>query len=161
MSDFFTIKPRTRKILDTGHIETDQALQPFTGTHHSGSAMSSAVQFYMAHDHPSWHDDAVCRDMPQEIFYGKEDRTGKARHHPSLTVDEVAKARAICNTCPVQLECLRSSIVNREEFGIWGGSTAGQRKQWIKTLEEQQNLGDETYNYAAEEWDQYHDGMTG
>jgi hypothetical protein len=143
---FFTIKPRTRKILDTGVVETDQPLLPYTGKDHSGPAMGSAVKFWMTHNHPNWHEDAACRDHPQETFYGDEDRSHKARHHPSLTVDEVARARRICNACPVQMNCLEFSIVNREEFGIWGGSTAGQRKKWIKAFEAQQNvlyLGDE------------------
>src|SRR4051794_9499982 len=89
-NDAFMIKPRSRNILDTGVIETDQPLLPYTGRDHSAPAMSSAVSFWNNHDHPNWHDDAECRDYPQEIFYGDEDRAGKARHHPNLTVDEVA-----------------------------------------------------------------------
>lgn len=158
----FTIRPRTRKILDTGTIETDQPLLPFTGKDHGGPAMSSAIAFWMSHDHPNWQVDAHCRDMDQAIFYGDEDRTGKARHHPSLTVDEVAKARSVCNSCPVQMDCLEYAISNREEFGIWGGSTAGQRKKWIKAFEAQQNtviyLDEEPY---STEWEQYPDELTG
>lgn len=135
----FFIKPRTRNILDTGITETDQPLQPFTGVDHGGPAMSSAINFWFNHSHPDWHNHAQCRDMDQEIFYGEDDRTGKARHHPNLTVDEVARARRVCNACPVQMACLEWAIVNREEFGIWGGSTAGQRKRWIKAYEEEQN----------------------
>jgi len=140
VSDSFYIKPRQRHLLDTGVVETDQPLQPFTGRDHSGSAMSSAIDFWMTHDHPAWQEHGVCRDMDQSIFYGDEDRTGKARHHPNLTVDEVARARRICNNCPVQMNCLEFAIVNREEFGIWGGSTAGQRKRWIKTYEASLNV---------------------
>jgi hypothetical protein len=57
-------------------------------------------------------------------------------------VDEVQRARRICNNCPVQMACLEAAIVNREEFGIWGGSTAGQRKRWIKAYEESLNVID-------------------
>lgn len=131
----FFIKPRTRHLLDTGIVETDQPLQPFTGVDASGPSMTSAINFWFTHSHPEWHEHGQCRDMDQSIFYGDEDRTGKARHHPNLTVDEVARARRVCNACPVQMQCLEWSIVNREEFGIWGGSTAGQRKRWIKEYE--------------------------
>lgn len=131
----FFIKPRSRHLLDTGTVQTDQPLLPFTGRDHSGPAMSSAIEFWFTNTHPDWHDDAACRDHPQEIFYGSEERSGKARHHPNLTVDEVARARRICNACPVQMQCLEHAIVNREEFGIWGGSTAGQRRSWIKDFE--------------------------
>jgi len=136
------IKPRQRHLLDTGVVETDQQIQPFTGQDHSSEAMSSAVTFWMNHSHPDWHEDASCKDMDQSIFYGDEDRSGKARHHPNLTVDEVQRARRICNNCPVQMACLEAAIVNREEFGIWGGSTAGQRKRWIKAYEESLNVID-------------------
>lgn len=136
----FFIKPRSRHLLDTGTVQTDQPLLPFTGRDHSGPAMSSAIEFWFTNTHPDWHDDAACRDHPQEIFYGSEERSGKARHHPNLTVDEVARARRICNACPVQMQCLEHAIVNREEFGIWGGSTAGQRKRWIKAYEDQLNV---------------------
>lgn len=138
MAEEFTIKPRSRNILDTGITETDQLLQPFTGIDYSGPAMAAAVGFWFTHNHPDWHDQARCADMNQAIFYGDENRTGKARHHPNLTVDEVARARRVCNACPVQMNCLEWAIVNREEFGIWGGSTAGQRKKWIKAYESEQ-----------------------
>jgi hypothetical protein len=141
-NDLFFIKPRSRHLLDTGVVETDQPLLPFTGRDHSGPAMHSAVDFWIHHSHPDWHERAKCKDSDQEVFYGEEDRAGKARHHPNLTVDEVARARRICNACPVQMECLTHAIVEREEFGIWGGSTAGQRKRWIKAYEEQQNVLD-------------------
>jgi hypothetical protein len=163
----FYIKPRRRNILDTGAVETDQPLAPYTGVDHSGPAMTSAIAFYMNHDHPAWHEDAACRDKPQEWFYGDEDRADKARHHPSLTVNEVARARDVCNECPVQMQCLEWAIVNREEFGIWGGSTAGQRKRWIKAFEAQQNVSyltdyDDTYEETySTEWDDYPDEMTG
>lgn len=45
-------------------------------------------------------------------------------------MSEVKRARAICNMCPVMIECLEYAIVNREEFGVWGGSTARDRAKW-------------------------------
>lgn len=136
----FTIRERARRTLDTAVVETDQPLQPFTGTDHSSHSMSAAVEFWNANRLPGWMDQGSCRDHPQEMFYGSEDRANKARHHPNLTVDEVAKARRVCNSCPVQMECLDFAIRNREEFGIWGGSTAGQRRGWIKQFEERHLL---------------------
>lgn len=141
----YRIRTKQRQILDTGYVDTDQELKPYTGRDHSSVAMSNAVEFWAGHTMPGWMEDGLCRGMDQSIFYGDEDRSGKARHHPNLTVDEVAKARRICNSCPVQMECLDHAIRNREEFGIWGGSTAGQRKRWIKQFEEK------TYAFLDEE----------
>jgi WhiB family redox-sensing transcriptional regulator len=143
----FTIRARQRRTLDTYEVETDQPLQTFTGDDHSSAAISSAVDFWNANSFPDWQQYGLCRGMDQATFYGSEDRANKARHHPNLTVDEVARARRICNACPVQMECLDFAIRTREEFGIWGGSTAGQRKRWIKQYEERQevSLADEVH----------------
>lgn len=133
----YRIRQKQRQTLDTGFVETTQELKPFTGQDHSAESMSTAVDFWLNHTMPSWMERGRCKDMDQSIFYGDEDRSGKARHHPNLTVDEVARARRICNACPVQMQCLDHAIRNREEFGIWGGSTAGQRRNWIKQFEQQ------------------------
>lgn len=34
----------------------------------------------------------------------------------------------ICESCPVQNLCAEYAIEQKEEFGIWGGTTPGQRK---------------------------------
>lgn len=39
-----------------------------------------------------------------------------------------AAAKAICKQCPVQKECLAWALENDEEFGVWGGLTAIERK---------------------------------
>lgn len=47
-----------------------------------------------------------------------------------------ALARRICATCPVRLDCLQHAIVNREEFGIWGGAGEHIRRHLIGVLED-------------------------
>ena len=34
---------------------------------------------------------------------------------------ELARARAICSTCPVRVACLDRALVRREPYGVWGG----------------------------------------
>lgn len=36
--------------------------------------------------------------------------------------------KAICQTCPVQPECLEYAVANFERFGIWGGLTERERR---------------------------------
>ena len=36
-------------------------------------------------------------------------------------------ALAVCNSCPLRKECLEQAIANKEEFGIWGGTTEAER----------------------------------
>jgi WhiB family transcriptional regulator, redox-sensing transcriptional regulator len=38
-------------------------------------------------------------------------------------------AKAVCRPCPVRTECLRWALDAREEHGIWGGTTADERKR--------------------------------
>lgn len=41
----------------------------------------------------------------------------------------VAYAKIACDSCPFKRDCLNSSIVNFEEFGVWGGWSAGARAE--------------------------------
>jgi len=38
-------------------------------------------------------------------------------------------ARELCFSCPIQLECLEYAILNKEKFGIWGGTLPAERKR--------------------------------
>ena len=38
----------------------------------------------------------------------------------------VARAKTICAQCPLRMKCLDWAIA-REEFGVWGGTTARER----------------------------------
>jgi len=33
----------------------------------------------------------------------------------------ISRAMTLCNSCPIQAECLQVAIVNNEHDGIWGG----------------------------------------
>lgn len=39
----------------------------------------------------------------------------------SEQLDDIAKAKAICNKCPVQEPCLEGALARREPWGVWGG----------------------------------------
>ena len=58
-------------------------------------------------------DDAVCKGLDPELFYAE---AGAA----------VTKAKSLCAACPVRVQCLEWGI-RREEFGVWGGTTARER----------------------------------
>jgi len=42
------------------------------------------------------------------------------------------EAIEICFTCPVQKECHEYALENKIDHGVWGGSSADQRRFWIK-----------------------------
>ena len=58
-------------------------------------------------------DDAECRGNDSELFYMESSAA-------------IMKAKQICGRCPVVQECL-SWAIRREEFGVWGGTTARER----------------------------------
>ena len=58
-------------------------------------------------------EDAACRGLDPELFYAE----GAAA---------IARAKALCGVCPVQEACLEWAV-KREEFGVWGGTTARER----------------------------------
>lgn len=68
----------------------------------------------------AWMERAVCPQTDPETFYpekGYSTRDGKA----------------VCNSCPVRLQCLAYALSNDEEFGIWGGLTRPERKAFKAT----------------------------
>lgn len=58
-------------------------------------------------------EDAICRGLDPELFYAE---SGAA----------IMKAKSLCAACPVREKCLEWAI-KREEFGVWGGTTARER----------------------------------
>lgn len=64
----------------------------------------------------SWRDRAACRGVDVELFYS------------DLEVD-VHTALAICARCEVRGLCLKQAMVNREVFGVWGGTVERQRRR--------------------------------
>jgi WhiB family redox-sensing transcriptional regulator len=39
------------------------------------------------------------------------------------------RAKRVCRSCPVRRECLSFAVDNGEEYGIWGGLSAHERRQ--------------------------------
>jgi WhiB family redox-sensing transcriptional regulator len=64
----------------------------------------------------SWKQAAACRGADPDIFY-------------PVVPDDVTEAMAFCSTCPVRNDCLDYALTNREDQGIWGGTTGDQRRR--------------------------------
>ncbi len=69
---------------------------------------------------PDWQDRAACRSFPLDLFFtaGSSDI---ARY-------DQERAKAVCETCPVRVECLDWALATEEQFGVWGGLTADERR---------------------------------
>ncbi|NKR30066.1 WhiB family transcriptional regulator [Rhodococcus hoagii] len=62
-----------------------------------------------------WRDRGPCKTAP-DLFFPEKLETRKAD-----------KAMRMCMGCPVRADCLDHAIAQREEHGIWGGTTPAER----------------------------------
>ena len=69
---------------------------------------------------PPFFFEGACNEAGLETFFPGQ---GKS----SL----VKKALSICDGCHVKRECFDYSYEEKIEFGIWGGATPDQRRQWL------------------------------
>ena len=72
----------------------------------------------------TWRDRAACRGINPEIFYP---HAGSPRGR--VTKASKALALSLCAECGVVTPCLDFALSTplNQDFGIWGGTTAGQR----------------------------------
>jgi WhiB family redox-sensing transcriptional regulator len=68
----------------------------------------------------SWRLSAACRQVDPELFF-PVGTTG-----PSI--EQVGRAKGICQACPVREACLGWALRNHIAFGIWGGTTEEDRQ---------------------------------
>lgn len=64
----------------------------------------------------AWQGKARCLEVDPEIFFPERGGSSKA-------------ARQVCMYCEVRIECLKYALANREQFGIWGGTSERERRK--------------------------------
>lgn len=50
------------------------------------------------------------------------------------------RVKALCARCPVRYQCRESAIVHYEEFGVWGGTNASERRLLRRQRRAQQGV---------------------
>ncbi|WP_225849958.1 WhiB family transcriptional regulator [Streptomyces sp. HPF1205] len=68
-----------------------------------------------------WQVKAACRGMDVTVFFSPSYERGRARHLRE------ERARAVCESCPVRVPCGRFALATRQDYGVWGGLTEGDR----------------------------------
>ncbi|MEO8322540.1 MAG: WhiB family transcriptional regulator [Actinomycetota bacterium] len=63
-----------------------------------------------------WQERARCHEVEPEIFFPERGGSSKA-------------ARSVCSQCKVREECLEYALNNKEQFGIWGGTSERERRR--------------------------------
>ncbi len=70
-------------------------------------------------DERPWVAYGACRGADPDLFFPGND-------------DDHGEALRICRGCPVQEECLDYALSARERYGIWGGTTARERRRLLR-----------------------------
>ncbi|WP_037606188.1 WhiB family transcriptional regulator [Streptacidiphilus rugosus] len=69
----------------------------------------------------SWQEQAACVDYDTRLFFHPAGERGSSFEYR----EEAAKR--ICAACPVLEQCRDFALECREEYGVWGGMTEGER----------------------------------
>ena len=78
----------------------------------------------MNRDAIDWRTRAACRDEDPELFFPVSEMGPGAR--------QVARAKAVCASCPVRAECLAYAQDAGLDNGIFGGTTEQERRSLIR-----------------------------
>ena len=68
----------------------------------------------------TWRDRAICRDTDPDLFF-PVGTTGQA-------LVQIARAKEVCNECPVKIDCLEYALETNQDSGIWGGLAEEERR---------------------------------
>ena len=66
-----------------------------------------------------WGSRAACRSADPELFFPVSEA--------GPSVAETARAKAVCARCEVCGECLAFALATRQQHGVWGGTSPGER----------------------------------
>ena len=72
---------------------------------------------------PRWQGEAACRKVESSLFFPPDAEGKRARARRE------ARAKAVCQTCPVMQLCRAHALAADETYGIWGALTEDERLQ--------------------------------
>jgi WhiB family redox-sensing transcriptional regulator len=73
-----------------------------------------------------WQMRGSCRGMDSAFFFHPEGERGPAKYNRE------ARAKEVCQRCPVIEECRRHALVAAEPYGVWGGLSESERDEIIR-----------------------------
>ena len=68
----------------------------------------------------SWAARGACRQSDPDLFFPV------AARGPALR--QLARAKSVCERCPVRVQCLEYALQSGQSFGVWGGASAEERR---------------------------------
>ncbi len=80
----------------------------------------------------SWMLEGACSNLDSDLFFP----VGSSMKAMKKSLE----AKAICNECPVKLDCLEYALNTNQDSGIWGGTTEDERKSIRREYRKTGNL---------------------
>ena len=74
-----------------------------------------------------WQIRGACRGMDSTYFFHPEGERGTAK------VSREARAKQVCQTCPVLELCRAHALAVQEPYGVWGGLSEAERDAIIRS----------------------------
>jgi WhiB family transcriptional regulator, redox-sensing transcriptional regulator len=81
----------------------------------------SALSFMDYPEKLDWQDQAACRQYDNVLFFGEEGESELEKQARE------ARAKSVCQRCPVSEPCLEFAMETNQKYGIWGGLTDKER----------------------------------
>lgn len=75
-----------------------------------------------AADQLDWQEQAACRDYDNVLFFGPDQGESEIEKQA-----REARAKVVCQSCPVAEPCLEFAMETNQKYGIWGGLTDKER----------------------------------
>ena len=73
-------------------------------------------------DNWEWQLRSACRNLDSALFFHPERERGPAK------AEREAKAKEICRSCPVIMQCRAHALRADEPYGVWGGLSVAERR---------------------------------
>jgi WhiB family transcriptional regulator, redox-sensing transcriptional regulator len=74
----------------------------------------------MSYEQHGWETRGACRHSDPDLFFPV------ATRGPALR--QLAKAKQVCERCPVRVQCLEYALQSGQSFGVWGGASEEERR---------------------------------
>jgi WhiB family transcriptional regulator, redox-sensing transcriptional regulator len=89
-----------------------------TGIMKAGAILGTSRVSVIQGEELDWQLEAACRGRDSRLFFPNT---------PNVE-QKALKAKRICHTCPVLVQCRKWALEQREAWGVWGGMSEEDRK---------------------------------
>jgi hypothetical protein len=120
------VAARTRGSRPTGGGGASGADGPSDGP--TGVSVTRTTGGDDRHGSGGWQDYAACRGQDPDLWFPGQGGSVRA-------------AKRVCRVCPVQINCLAEAMKRGELYGVWGGASEDERRQFRSALRNERGGG--------------------